>query len=80
MSTIRPGKSTRRSRRQAREAAHLAERQADAGDDPAANAALSWDLLRKDIKALPPARRASAWQTVRAGINDLRDDIRNSRT
>lgn len=74
----RPGK--RRLAREARQAAHLAERQALAGDDPAANAVLSWDRLRRQIKALPPARRANAWHRVRAELDGLREDLDSRNT
>ncbi|MEU3455561.1 hypothetical protein ABZ671_18465 [Micromonospora sp. NPDC006766] len=70
-----PVKSTRKTRREQREAANWARRWAEAGDDPAAQAVVVFDQIRAGIKALKPAQRSAAWRTVRAGLEDLRRDI-----
>ncbi|XTZ13951.1 hypothetical protein ACQSSU_20855 [Micromonospora echinospora] len=71
----RPVKSTRASRRAAREDANWRQRWADAGDDPAAQATVVFDQIRAAIKHLKPADRSAAWRTVRTELESLRDNL-----
>ncbi|MBC9000531.1 hypothetical protein [Micromonospora aurantiaca (nom. illeg.)] len=71
----RPVKSTRKSRREQREDATWRRKWAEAGDDPAAQAAVRYDQVRAAVMRLRPAQRAAAWRKVHVGLDDLLRDI-----
>jgi hypothetical protein len=63
--------SRRQKIRRQRTTAFWADKDAAAGDDPAAQAQVAWDRLRASIRELPQDQQARAFKYARAQLRQM---------